>query len=96
MPAVLKVVVAVNVVSAIALILLVLAAGGGFASDALPEGEGHEIKLVPIQPEETAKPLIAAQLAQHVEIPPEYRTSDQTQAPWRDLPDGSVQFVKSD
>lgn len=95
MPAALKVVIAANVVSFVALALLALASGDGFTSGVFPPGEGHELRLIPI--ERVAPVSRAAQTpVQRVEIPPEYRTPDPIPSPWVAIPDGSVRFVRSE
>jgi len=96
MPAALKVVVAVNIVCAIAIILLALSAGGGFVSGVFPPDEGHEIKLVPIQLEAMAGPGAPIRIAQRAEIPPEYRTPDPAPSPWVAMPDGTMRFSRND
>lgn len=101
MPASLKVVLVVNVLTALAILGVAAAIGGGFTSGTLPASEGHEIKLVPIGPDDPAFPKtlkvrteIRATL--RAEVPPEYRGADPAPAPWVVLPDGSVRFVRND
>ena len=101
MPASLKVVLVVNVLTALAILGVAAAIGGGFTSGALPPSEGHEIKLVPIGPDDPTYPKTQnapAELrgAVRAEVPPEYRASDPTAAPWVILADGSVRFLRND
>jgi len=95
MPAALKVVIAVNVVSFVALALVALVSGDGFVSGFFAPGESHELRLVPI--ERVAQISRAAPTAvQRVEIPPEYRTPDPIPSPWVTMPDGSIRLVRSE
>lgn len=101
MPASLKVVLVVNVLTAAAILLAAAVIGGGFTSGSFPPDEGHEIKLIPIGPDDPAYPRRAsAQMVtrevRRPEIPPEYRASDPTPAPWVVMADGSVRFVRND
>lgn len=95
MPTALKVVVAVNVISVVAILLAGVAIGGGFVSGVFPPDEGHEIKLIPIGPDAPAMLRPASSVAQRAEIPPEYRTPDPAPSPWIALPDGSVRMARN-
>ena len=96
MPAALKVVVAVNVISVVVILLAGAAIGGGFVPGVFPPNEGHEIKLVPIQPGDPAMPRPVARAVQIAEIPSEYQTPDPAPSPWIAMPDGSVRMVRND
>jgi len=96
MPTALKVVVAVNVISVVAILLAGVAIGGGFVSGVFPPDEGHEIKLIPMGPEDPAVSRPVSQVVQRAEIPPEYRKPDPSPRRWIILPDGSVRMVRND
>ena len=96
MPAGLRVIFAVNIASIIAILLVAVAIGGGFIFGAFLSDEGHEIKLIPIQPDVPAISRANGQSMQRAEIPAEYRTPDPSPSPWIALPDGSVRFVRND
>ena len=96
MPTALKVVVAVNVVSVTAIALLALIAGGQLLPGAYSSDEGHEIKLVPIQPDEPTVREEIARPVQRAAIPAEYRTPDPAPSPWIVQPDGSVRFIRNE
>lgn len=96
MPAIFKVVIAVNIVCVIALALVALVAGGGFVSGVFPPDEGHEIKLIPILPDPPEPAAVPEHLHLRAEIPAWYYVPDAAPRPWVVLPDGSVRFERKD
>ena len=101
MPASLKVVLVVNVLSAAAILVAAVAIGGGFASGSYSQEEGHEIKLVPIIPDDHFYPrpvtlTSASRDTRRLEIPPEYRASDPTPPSWMVTSDAAVRLLSND
>ena len=74
----------------LALLLLGLWAGRYDLLIAL-RGEGHEIKLIPIEAPAVATPSAIPQ-QQSATLPERYRSTDPAAMPWRFQPDGSLEW----
>ena len=96
MPAIFKVVIAVNVVSVLAIVFVAVLAGGGFVSAVFPPDEGHELRLVPINRDAAIATRAESRSLQRAEVPFEYRRVEPAPSPWVILPDGSVRMVRAD
>jgi hypothetical protein len=96
MPAIFKVVIAVNVGSVLAIAFAAVLAGGGFVSAVFPPDEGHELRLVPINRDAAVTTSAVSQPLQRAEVPFEYRRVEPAPSPWVILPDGSVRMVRTD
>ncbi len=90
LPAGLRLIAVFNIVAIVALLLLGLWAGRYDLLIAL-RGEGHEIKLIPIEAPAVATPSAIPQ-QQSATLPERYRSTDPAAMPWRFQPDGSLEW----